>query len=275
MVRHPSLGRLHRNFFPLLQILKNRQGRKRLARVAFHADHFRRHFDNRLLSSLRIRSLTSAPTGGRVSRLTKALFSPRFSVVPSTFTLFPLCSSVHIACTGIWANIRWCIGVLYDDVAYSICAIYSALFRLFTPFLNPFSFLPPRKRTTKLNHSYKKVKFPQNNLIKAPQSFVKPIRPGPSRLVMPRIMGSLPLKWVRSVFANTFARKLLDRAQTRAVNAQFTLAIYSAESDHFRSRFAIFYGIRFACLISALKLLANLEILDTRAALNPILGNGV
>lgn len=39
MTRHPFLGGFHRDVLPFLQIRKNGKGRKRLARVAFNADH--------------------------------------------------------------------------------------------------------------------------------------------------------------------------------------------------------------------------------------------
>src|SRR3954469_18888738 len=78
------------------------------------------------LSSSRIFSLTSLPTGGSVSRLTRVLFSPIFSVWPPTLIFSPLSASIQLASTGMLARIRWCSGDLYDDVAYStlLSAIY-------------------------------------------------------------------------------------------------------------------------------------------------------
>src|SRR5690606_37702269 len=75
-----------------------------------------------LLSS-KIFNLTSLPTGGSLSRLTRALVSPIFSVIPSTRMSSPLSASLHLTSTGILAVMRLGIGVRYDDVEYSICAI--------------------------------------------------------------------------------------------------------------------------------------------------------
>jgi hypothetical protein len=102
MPMRPLLGRLDRYLLPFLDIFRNRKGRQRLAGISFDSNNLSMIG----LSSSKILSLTSLPTGGNSSRFTKVLVSPTFSVIPSTLIRLPLSPSTQLAFTGIFARMR-------------------------------------------------------------------------------------------------------------------------------------------------------------------------
>lgn len=116
MPRHPSLSLRHRRFFPFLQIFKNRKSGHGFARIAFDTNYLGLDIDDRFIVTEDLQS-NLASDRRRTSRLTSALASPTFSVKPSTLIVRPLSTSTHVALTGILAVMRWCNGVLYDEVA--------------------------------------------------------------------------------------------------------------------------------------------------------------